>query len=103
MRVKILVEPESTLTKGFTIFENILMAGATNNAIRSGLLMAIVLGSSSPITIEKYVITTITSAYESPSAYGASAFTYASQGCTWQASATPPYTPETMPTNVIAT
>jgi hypothetical protein len=52
----IIVENERSFTKGYVSIIKYLSIGTQKSASHSGLFIAIVFGTSSPMTIEKYVI-----------------------------------------------
>ena len=71
-------------------------------ATRSGALSASRLGTSSPMTSDRYVVTSTTSASAITSLYGASAGTRARPTDKSCATVVPPNAPARMPISVIA-
>ena len=76
---------------------------ATHCAMRSGLLNAMRLGTSSPRIREKNVIRPTTPPNAIESAHGASGGKWESQAATWAATVEPPKAPARMPHNEIPT
>jgi len=77
------------------------MGRATRTAIRSGFASATRFGTISPMTMVRYVITTITTAYPIVDAYGARLGTRDRYPARAVAKAAPPKAPEMTPMSVI--
>ena len=88
-------------TRGRSTAARNRMAPATARAMRSGLISAICLGTSSPSTIEKKVITRTTTATAIAWAYGASQGARAIAPASCSAIVVPPNAPMRMPMSVI--
>ncbi len=99
-----LVDPLRMKTTGNTIFASSAIGGAMRLANASGAVMAIRFGTSSPTTIERYVVAAITT----PNAIKPACFSSAGKVCTIHgatssASAVAPYAPAMIPISVMPT
>ena len=97
------VESDSSFTNGAAASESMCRTGETRHARRSGAIWPMRLGTSSPITIEKYVSSTTTSVMPTAEAVSSPMPSETSHSATGLASADSPKMPERSPMDVMPT